>query len=225
MADKNLRGVLLAVAASMALAGCLPEASQPPRSAPVQQAPNTAPVISGTPTTTVTVGNAWQFVPNAKDVDGDVLTFSVSGLPRWANFDPTTGRLAGTPAAGDVGTGANIVITVSDGEASASLPAFRVTVVPVVVQQPPPPSGKVMLSWVAPSQNTDGSTLTDLAGFFVYRGSSAEALNERVELLGTSMTSFEFTGLASGVHYFAVSAFNSSRVESALSAIGSKQIP
>lgn len=226
MANKNLRVALLAVAAGIVLAGCLPEVKDPPMSAPSERAPNAAPSIGGAPSTTAMVGSTWQFVPNASDADGDVLAFSIAGLPRWASFDPTSGRLAGTPAAGDEGTSGSILISVSDGEISVSLPAFKITVNPVAVQpSPQDENGRVLLSWIAPSQNTDGSALTDLAGFFIYHGSSAEALNERIELLGTNVTSFEFTDLRSGLHYFAVSAFTSSRVESALSAVGSKQIP
>ena len=74
-------------------------------------------------------GNAYSFRPNAADADGDTLTFSVANKPGWANFNTSTGRLNGTPSAADVGTYANITITVSDGTADASLAAFSIQVV------------------------------------------------------------------------------------------------
>src|SRR5690606_37370291 len=43
-------------------------------------------------------------------------------------FSTSTGRLQGTPGSGHVGTHSNIRITVSDGKATASLPAFSITV-------------------------------------------------------------------------------------------------
>jgi parallel beta-helix repeat protein len=75
------------------------------------------------------VGVAYAFQPTASDADGDTLTFSIAGRPSWAAFDTATGKLSGTPAAGDVASDAGIVISVSDGSnPSVSLPAFTITV-------------------------------------------------------------------------------------------------
>ena len=92
------------------------------------------------------------------DPDGDTLTYSIQNRPSWATFNTSTGRLSGTPTAAHAGSYANIIISVSDGAASASLPAFTITVAQ-------PSTGSATLSWTAPTQNTDGSSLTNLAGF------------------------------------------------------------
>ncbi len=90
---------------------------------------NVAPVISGSPATTATANVAYAFTPTASDADtGTTLTFSASNVPAWASFSSSTGTLSGTPAETDVGSSGSIVISVSDGEASASLPAFSITV-------------------------------------------------------------------------------------------------
>jgi len=89
---------------------------------------NDAPLISGTPATGVDEDSAYSFVPTASDMEGDNLTFSISNQPSWANFDSNTGALSGTPGNGDVGITDKIVISVSDGSLSASLPAFSLTV-------------------------------------------------------------------------------------------------
>ncbi len=78
-------------------------------------APNRAPTISGTPATTVTVGQSYSFTPTAADADGQSLTFSIVNKPTWASFSTDNGRLSGTPAAADVGVHTGIVIRVSDG--------------------------------------------------------------------------------------------------------------
>jgi len=91
-------------------------------------ATNTAPVISGSPATSVTANSSYVFQPSATDADGDVLTFSIANKPAWASFNTTSGRLSGTPDNGDADTYSNIMITVSDGQASASLPAFSLRV-------------------------------------------------------------------------------------------------
>ena len=45
-----------------------------------------------------------------------------------ANFDEDNGALSGTPSSLDIGTNTDIVISVSDGVLTASLPAFSITV-------------------------------------------------------------------------------------------------
>ncbi|HHO67505.1 MAG TPA: hypothetical protein ENK12_00605, partial [Gammaproteobacteria bacterium] len=90
---------------------------------------NRAPTISGSPATRVDEDSAYSFRPQATDADGDTLTFSISGKPSWASFNASTGRLSGTPRNGDVGTANGIVISVSDGQATAALPAFSIQVV------------------------------------------------------------------------------------------------
>ncbi|MCC2606356.1 Ig-like domain-containing protein [Planctobacterium marinum] len=92
---------------------------------------NVAPTISGLPATTVTEGVSYQFTPSASDVNGDTLTFSIVNQPAWTDFDSSTGTLSGTPGIADVGTTTGIVISVSDGEFSASLNAFSITVLEV----------------------------------------------------------------------------------------------
>ncbi len=103
-----------------------------------QPAVNNAPSISGTPSSSVNEGSRYQFTPVAFDEDGDGLNFSVENLPAWAQFDPTTGALIGTPDFDAAGDYTNITISVTDGELSSTLPAFTITVVDVVDQTPPP---------------------------------------------------------------------------------------
>ncbi len=89
---------------------------------------NRSPTISGSPVTSVAELSAYSFTPTAADADGDTLTFSVSNLPSWASFDTATGNLSGTPGYADAGTYSNILISVSDGTADASLRAFNISV-------------------------------------------------------------------------------------------------
>jgi len=98
------------------------EAVRTPPNDPPQ---NRAPVISGTPATSVTENTAYSFKPVASDADGDKLTFSIAKKPAWASFSSSTGRLSGTPGNSHVGTTSGIVISVSDGSVSRSLPAFN----------------------------------------------------------------------------------------------------
>ena len=91
-------------------------------------AANRAPVISGTPATSVVAGQAYSFQPTASDADGDALAYSITGRPSWATFNTQTGRLSGTPSGSNVGSFNNVLISVSDGIAVSSLPAFSIRV-------------------------------------------------------------------------------------------------
>ena len=77
--------------------------------------------ISGTPSTSVTVGSAYNFTPTVSNPSGGTLTFSIQNKPGWLTFNSTNGQLSGTPAAANAGTYANIGLSVSDGTSTASL--------------------------------------------------------------------------------------------------------
>jgi hypothetical protein len=183
----------------------------------VSAAPNRAPTISGTPPTAVLQGNAYTFTPTASDPDGDTLTFSITNKPSWAAFSTTTGQLSGTPTAGDVGTTSGVVIGVSDGSLSASLGAFDVTVQAVA-------SGSATLSWTAPTQNTDGSPLSDLAGFKIYWGTSQGSYPNSATLTNPGLTTYVVDNLVPGTYFFVATAFNSAGTESVSSGVASKTI-
>jgi hypothetical protein len=196
-------------------------ASLAPFSIEVTAGANTTPTISGTPLTDVVVNTAYSFVPTAADADGDLLTFSVSNLPSWASFNTTTGAITGMPTSGDVGTSSNIRITVSDGVASTSLAAFSITVSSASVS-----TGTATLSWLPPTQNTDGSALTDLAGFTIYYGTTSGNYTEVITINNPGISSYMVESLPTGfTYYFVVTSVNSSGLESDYSNEGSKNIP
>ena len=177
--------------------------------------PNRAPSIGGSPAREVMVDNGYGFTPTASDPDDDPLVFSISGKPAWADFDSATGRLSGTPRAGDVGTYAGIRISVSDGEAGASLDAFTVEVVAQAL-------GSATVSWLAPTLNEDGSVLTDLAGFKVFYGTTVDSMDSVATIDNPSVTTYLVENLHAGTWYFKVRAFDTAGNESADSEIGSK---
>jgi hypothetical protein len=178
---------------------------------------NTAPKISGTPASSVNVGSAYSFKPSASDANGDNLTFSIANRPSWASFSTSTGQLSGTPSSSHAGAYSNIVITVSDGKATASLPAFSIS-----VAQSQPRSAT--LSWTAPTENTDGSTLMNLAGYRIVYGTSASVLSNALQVSNPGVTTYVVENLSPGTYYFAIRAYTSSGAESADSNVVSKVV-
>ncbi|NVK29713.1 MAG: hypothetical protein HWE20_01825, partial [Gammaproteobacteria bacterium] len=125
-----------------------------------------APVIAGTPATTVDEDSTYSFTPTASDDDGDALIFSITNKPSWASFDVNTGALTGTPANGHVGSTTGIVISVSDGTDTVALAAFDLEVVntqdsPVISGTPATSVDEdSAYSFTPTASDDDGDTLT-----------------------------------------------------------------
>lgn len=175
--------------------------------------------ISGTPSTQVQAGQPYSFTPNASDPDGDTLTFSVQSKPSWASFSASSGQLSGTPSNAQVASYSNIVMSVSDGKTSQSLQPFSITVTAGLSS-----TGTASLSWAAPTSNTDGSPLANLAGYKIDYGTSSGALTQTATISDPAATAYTLEGLASGTWYFAISVVTSGGAASALSSVVSKTV-
>lgn len=178
---------------------------------------NRPPIITGTVPASIVAGGSYSLRANASDPDGDSLTFSATNLPEWATLNASTGRVTGTPTAADVGIYRNITIQVSDGEATASLGPFDIEVVATA-------TGSALLSWTPPTRNTDGSPLTNLAGYRVYWGTSPGDYPNSVTINNPGITSYVVDQLTPATWYFALTALNTAGAESAFSNVASKTV-
>lgn len=200
--------------AIMILAGCLDSGADTVATDPAPPVPpvvppvggNSAPTITGSPGSSVLMDEPYSFTPSASDVDNDQLTFAVSGEPDWLTINSGNGAVTGTPTLADVGPHSGIVVSVSDGSLSASLPQFTIDVVQNA-------DGSVTLSWAAPTLNEDGTALSDLAGYKVYYGTSSRSYTVEIPVdLGT--TTLMVDNLTPDTYYFAATAINLADVES-----------
>lgn len=214
---RRLRLLLTIFAAGVLVAACGDGSSGSSSASNGGGGTNQAPTISGKPQAQTMQGSQYSFTPSASDPDGDTLTFSVSNLPSWATFDASTGKISGTPSSGDIGTYQNITITASDGQQTSSLGPFTIDVVATS-------TGSATLSWTAPSQNTDGSPLTDLAGYKIYWGTTKGNYTHSVTLNNPGLTSYVIDQLTPATWYFVATAFDSQGVESAFSNAASKTV-
>jgi hypothetical protein len=84
-------------------------------------------------------------------------------------------------------------------------------------------SGDAELSWTAPTQNEDGTPLTDLAGFKIYWGTTQGGpYPTSVDIPDPAQTTHTVTGLADGTWYFVATAYNIGGTESQYSGEASK---
>jgi hypothetical protein len=178
--------------------------------------PEKPPVIKGTPAATATVGRAYSFQPSASDPSGLKLTFLIYDKPSWLTLDHSTGRLYGTPTAADVGKDSHIGITASDGYRRTLLPSFSITVSPAAA---PLPTAAVTISWTPPTENTNGSTLTNLAGYHLYYGTSQSNLSHVIDITNPGLATYVVSDLSATTWYFALTSINTAGVESPRSAV------
>jgi hypothetical protein len=173
-------------------------------------AKNTPPRIYGRPLSQVLYDSEYVFEPNADDPDGDILHFEARNVPSWASFEPSTGRLEGKPGPGDVGTYEDIQISVSDGADDAELAAFAISVGTSA-------DGKIELSWEAPTENEDGTPLTDLAGYRIYYGTIPGEYTHAITIENPGVLTYVIENLVPATYYFAATAFNAEGEESEFS--------
>ena len=185
----------------------------------------------GAPPTSVQVARYYGFQTWATDTDGRGVTYSITNKPSWATFDTKYGHLYGIPPTSAAGTYANIVISASDGISQASLAPFS-----IVVQgtgstgggggTTPPPTGATgtaTVHWQPPTANTNGSAISNLAGYTVYYGTS-QSNYTTVKVANPGLTSYTIGNLSAGTYYFTVTAYNTAGMASAYGPVASKTI-
>jgi DUF1680 family protein len=129
---------------------------------------NRAPVFTPTGNQSVNSSETLTFTVEAKDPDGDPVTYTATGLPQGASFDQATGRFTWAPTAAQKGTytvhfeasdgllttggGEDVTITVDGGPTAVQVREFAARWA----------KGGVRLSWRTGSE-------ADLLGFNVWR--------------------------------------------------------
>ena len=187
--------------------------------------------IYGAPTTTVAASRYYGFQSWATDTDHRAVSYSIQNKPSWATFNTQYGHLYGIPTSANVGTYSNIVISASDGVSQASLPAFSITVTGTGSTGGSGGSGgsgttagAATLNWHPPTDNTNGTAITNLAGYTIEYGTSASNLTSSVKVANPGVTSYVIENLTAGTYYFGIKAYNSSGESSAVSSVVSKTI-
>jgi len=87
---------------------------------------NHAPSFTSDPATSVVVGDEYEYVIRAQDMDSDPLTYTAPLLPDWLTFDPETHAISGVPRSNDTGHH-DVTVRVSDGTVSADQ-SYSITV-------------------------------------------------------------------------------------------------
>lgn len=91
-----------------------------------------------------------------------------------------------------------------------------------IVTFQPAPVRAATLSWIPPTQNTNGTALTNLAGYRISYSTSPTALDRVIQIANPGLSGYTIGNLAPGTYYFAVRAYTSGGTESVNSDVRSK---
>jgi hypothetical protein len=136
-----------------------------------------------------------------------------------AEVSPNTGMISRTPG---VDSAASVAPVASNTTSTA--PTTVAATPPVTPPPVTPVNGVATLDWQPPTENSDGSALTNLAGYTVYYGNSPDNLAKSVKVNNPGLTAYSVTGLTSGTWYFAVTSYSADGVESSRTATVSTKI-
>jgi hypothetical protein len=78
-------------------------------------------------------------------------------------------------------------------------------------------SNAVSLSWLPPTENTNGTALTDLTGYTIYYGTQSQNYTNQIQVDNPGLTTYVVDNLSPGTYYFAVTATASDGIQSAYS--------
>ena len=75
-------------------------------------------------------------------------------------------------------------------------------------------TGAITLDWTPPTENTDGTPLTDLTGYDIHYGTQSGDYTQSIPVSNPGIATYVVDNLAPGTYYFSVAAVNSEGTES-----------
>jgi hypothetical protein len=168
---------------------------------------------------------AWLFAPSARAQTVPTFTATVTKGISPVSTAFTWACPAGTVSASAASTGNQAAwIGAKALSGTQNLSGIKLTADYRIDCVGSPGTGTATLNWTAPTQNTDGSALTNLAGYTVSWGASISTLTNKIDVTDPTKTSLVIDKLAAGPTWFGVQANSSAGVSSALSNIANKTI-
>jgi len=154
---------------------------------------------SETPDETVTLSGT-------ADSDTDIASVS------WVNDRGWQGKASGTESwkTGSIPLemGENRITVIAEDSSGAT------TSRSIVIKRESGRTGSVTLSWTAPTARTDGSPLTNLAGYKIFYGRMSGIYDYRIDINNPGIVAYVVENLVSGDWYFAMAAYDSAGLES-----------
>jgi hypothetical protein len=177
-----------------------------------------------------TDGDAGQAVVSYATANGTAIAgidyTAKSGVLRWDNIDvaPKTFTIPINKAKPFAGTKSLAVAIARPVDVVLGGHTSAIVTIKGDAPNTPASTGEATLSWRKPTVNVDGSPLTDLAGYKIYYGTSAAAMNHVIQVSNPATQEYEISNLPMGTWYFAIAAYTTTALESSLSEVVHKPI-
>ena len=125
------------------------------------------------------------------------------------------GTSAETGTSADTGTSAGDSTSggTSTSTSSAATGSGSTTSDPSVTAK----ANTVTIAWTPPTENTNGTPLTNLAGYDIHYGTASGKLTHKISVSNPGIATYVVSNLSAGKYFFAVAAVNSAGTESPLS--------
>jgi hypothetical protein len=160
------------------------------------------------PSSASTIDTVDSAISLAGNANSDMGIFQVS----WANNRGGKGVANGTDswqtASIQLALGENKITITAEDTAGAT------TSQSIVINRESGQTGSVTLSWTAPTARTDGSPLTNLAGYKIYYGHMSGIYDYQIDINNPGILTYIIENLVSGDWYFALAAYDSQGLES-----------
>jgi Glucodextranase, domain B len=130
----------------------------------------------------------------------------------WVNDRGGAGVANGTAswqtASIDLKLGENKITVAAEDTAAATTSRC------IVVNRQSGQTGSATLSWTTPTERTDGSPLTNLAGYKIFYGRMSSIYDYQIDINNPGILTYVVENLVSGDWYFALTAYDSEGLES-----------
>jgi Calx-beta domain len=149
---------------------------------------------------------------------------SERGVLRWAGGDMTPKRFAIPISKAIPFTGTKTLAVAIASAQGAFLGRSNTSAIVTINGDRATTTGTATLSWTAPTLDTNGSPIRNLAGYNLYYGKTSTTMTNVIAVNDPASASHVIGNLAPGTWYFAVVAYNTQAVESTFSNVVSKTI-
>ena len=150
--------------------------------------------------------NAKLYIANTENI-----TFDVTNLPTWLEFDAATSTVSGIPTESDVGLYENISISVTNGEQIVVVGPFSIEVVMAAYD--------ATIYWEPVTHFEDGALLTNFSHYNISWVRDGESATQSENIYNQLSDNAVITGLRTGSYSFSMKTVLASGIESEVSNI------